>query len=156
MMQMRFCDFVTGLYQLKVNKLLFWMKWKGLNLNMWIEKYCGLNCTKRTFVLGWGLLVAHGVCEWLTQSKQAFVINEMEGIEYEFVNHAEINTILLNSPSSWSFWGNWKFENSKNMLAPTTFWIIWWDANTCSYALDVGSFKEFPLRIDRATMENSP
>lgn len=73
-------------------------------------------------------------------------------------NHAEINTILLNSPSSWSFWRNWDFEGSKNMPAPTALRIVqlWWGANTCSYALEAGSFREFPLCTDRATTEKSP
>ena len=78
----------------------------------------------------------------------------MEGIELEFVNCFGNNTTLLNSPSSWSWWRNWDFGGNKNMHAPIA-WIIqlWWGANNWSYALDVGSFREFLMCIGCATTE---
>jgi len=34
---MKFCDFVSGLYELKVNKLFFLNEMEGIQLDLWIE-----------------------------------------------------------------------------------------------------------------------
>ena len=117
-------------------------------------------CARSAFGLGCRLLVAQGVCEWLTQSKQTLSLNEMEGLL-----NLNLWIILKLITYSWTqlphgvSWRNWDFEGSKNMHAPSALRIIqlWWGANTCSYALYAGSFIEIPFsRLFVATTKNSP